>query len=311
MRTTEIESSVYQPIPWRAYALRRIASAVTTILLPKRVLDPSENGLTKAKQLAEQGYGSVFFATHPSQGEIPRLLTVFGGDPVLGHRPVIVPETAKHYEDWHNGKGKWARITVSPITGEDSIEYFAASPKEGGKKEKKKYERRKATYEQMLDEARERYMRENPAAKRLFRLKPDLAGPMALAEYYLEDQTCVLKEGGIALIFVQGGRRPYLEDITKAVSKLIERTNKEKVDKFTLTAVGVEIKGVTDYADASIRGYNVRQQYLFTIGETDISEEFQQEARNRKLTLDQLAREKLGLVIPPTYRPPKKPEPTP
>ncbi len=297
-------------IPWSAYAARRAISFLSTPIIPKKILDSSADGLSRAKELALEGYGNVFLASHPGQGEIPRLLTLFAEDPILGRKELGIPESVEHIKGWHSNK--LTRITVFPIPTEASVEYFATKPPLGtDKKELAAYEkmlRKKAAYEQMLREAALEYTTKHPEKPR-----KDIkrAGQVVLLENCLDGETELLRRNGMVLIFLQGSRYPYLETITNAVSMLVNRTNRAGFDKYTLTAIGVGIqdkqgKDLTDYTDAAVAGYNIRRRYTFNVGRTFTCLEYQQEAQKSGLTLDELALKQLGLVVPAGYRAPRK-----
>ena len=304
-----IVSSPYKTISWPSYILRRIAGPIARHFLPTEVVELSETtGLSRVRKLAKMGYGSLFYSTHPTQGEIPRELDVIGEDPVLGDREIGIPETPKHYKWWHNIGGRLAGIFVFPVSNEDSVAYFANPPDEKDEKQMAKYKRKSAMYQRILKKAGKRYVAKHPEAKKSYESKPKLIGQMALAENYLDNAVCILDEGGTDLIYVQGGRRPFLGTITQAMSRVIERANKKGVKRYTLTAIGVVIKDengkeIEDYGDPAITGYNKGRKYVFIVGATDTATEFQEEAERRSLTLDELVSEKLKAVSPPSYQP--------
>lgn len=305
----------YQAIPWQSRLLRKTAGFAVTLILPAEVIS-SEEGLPTVRKQAKKGWGVKLYSTHPTQGEIPRQLAMIGRDPILRDRELLVPETLEHYAPWHSNKGGWVRIAVCPIMTWDSMRYFATPPNKEDKKQLAKYEEKKALAKQILEEAGKQYIEylkslaeDDPRRKQLDECKSDLmkAGQKGLSKILIDGQVQTLRQGNTILGYVQGGRRPYLGTITPAISTLIKATNEADVTNYTLAPMGVEIEGVEDYGNPAVTGYNYGKRYIFRVGRAYTSKEFQEEARHRKLTLDQLAREELSLVIPPYYQSSKKP----
>ncbi len=307
-----IVSSPYKRISWPSRILRKIAGAKARKSFPATVVElPETNGLSRARELAKIGYSILVVSTHPTQGEIIRELDVIGEDPVLGDRELGVPETPKHYKWWHGIGGKSAGISVFPVSNEDSVAYFKTPPDEKDKKERAKYNRKLAMYNRLLKKAGKRFVAKHPEEREKYKSNPAMQKRIsrkALTEIYLDNTVHIMDQGGANLIYVQGGRRPFLGAITPAVSKIIERANEQKVKRYAITTMGVAIydengEEIEDYGDPAITGYNEGLEYVFTVGVTDTTTEFQKEAKKRGLTWDELLLDKLRAVSSRNYQP--------
>lgn len=230
----------------------------------------NSNGLSRSKELAKQGYGNLFAGNHFSLGDPPREIIVITSDPVLQNREMLTPFGIHQIKFGYRTLARMMGITICPVVNDDTLKYIEKHPEKALK----------------FQDALTREGSTN-----------------LLGEYLKKQAPRVLKEGGSVLLYPQGGRRSYLENLSNAISTLFNRTTRYGINKFAITFLGIGIKGVETYEDKTIEGLNIGKSYELKMGSTSTKEEFIKEAEQRGLTLDQLALEKLGLVVPQTYRP--------
>lgn len=311
-------SSPYKKISWPSRILRKIINAKARKPFPATVVEsPETNGLSRARGLAKIGYSILVVSTHPTQGEIIRELDLIGEDPVFRDRELGVPETPKHYKWWHKVGGRLTGISVFAVSNEDSALYFNNPPDEKDKKERAKYNRKLTMYSRLLRKAGRRFVAKHPEEREKYKSNPlrrKRIDQMALAENYFDNAVRIIHQGGTNLIYVQGGRRPFLGTITQAVSKIIERANKQEDKRYAIMTMGVAIynengEEIEDYGDPDITGYNEGLEYVFTAGATDTATEFQKEAERRGLTWDELLLDKLRAVSSRNYLPKETSQP--
>lgn len=181
---------------------------------------------------------------HFSKGEPPRAISLIAKDPVLGNRRMVIPIGAHQYKHWYDPLVRMTGINLYTLSTDDTVQYVEDHPQK-----RKKYE--------AILEPRRR---------------------IALLNRYLTAGVEALSEGGNVLLFLQGGRRPFLEGETEAVEALMRKASHEKVERFAFMFIGAGIPGVLDYGDKSVIGNNWGREYEFTIGETSTAVEFILEA---------------------------------
>ena len=228
-----------------------------------------EDSLLRLEGLAAEGYGSLIVLNHFSKGDPQRIIFTVAASPVLRDRPIIAPIGVHQYKGWNNPLYGLMGLTVYPITTTDTEDYVNRHPEE------------KPKYQQALTRK----------------------GYAELLNGYYNHAIDTLSTGGVVILFPQGGRRSSLDNVTTAVSSLINRTNRAGVDRFAVMFMGVGMKGLENYQDEGIRGLNMGSVYEFTPGRVLTKVELTGEARERGITVDQLTLEELKLVVPPSYLP--------
>ncbi|GEM_PF-6273789 len=262
------EGQEYKTIPVANRAFRVFTDFVTKPFFKVKVTNP--DGLSRARELAKQGYGNLFVGNHLSLGDPPREIITITNDPVLQDREMLTPFGIQQIKFGYRTLARMMGITICPLVNDDTLKYIAEHPKKAPK----------------------------------FQHALTKEGSAELLSGYLIKQTPrVLREGGSVLLYPQGGRRSYLENLSNAFSTLINRTTRYGVDKFAITFMGIGMKDTETYEDETIKGLNIGSCYELKMEGTLTKEDFIKEAKQRGLTLDQLALEKLGLVVPPAYRP--------
>lgn len=231
-----------------------------------------QDGLTRAAEFAEQGYGNLFLFTHISYGEAPRFARILISDPVFRSRGITAPFSVHSLKEYYKVIAGITGITFCPIVTLDTVKYAEEFPKKSEK------------YREALSKQ---------GAARL------------LNNYLANEGPAALKRGASLIMYPQGGRDGSLEKVTSATSTLVNRTTRYGIDRYAITFIAVGIKGVKDYKDPSIRRINLGQEYQFFVGRTLTKMELLEEAQARG-GIDTVTLEELRIVSPSNYLP-KKP----
>lgn len=117
---------------------------------------------------------------------------------------------------------------------------------------------------------------------------------------YFERTLAILSEGGVALISPQGTRQPRLEKVTSAISTLINRAKKGRVERLGILFIGVEILE----GKGQIKGgINFGVTYNLNIGRYFTFEQLLFEAGGKLSNLDCITRRELACLVPQSYLP--------
>lgn len=84
---------------------------------------------------------------------------------------------------------------------------------------------------------------------------------------YVEAASACLGSGGVVLLAPQGGRRAKLgRPRGRAVSHLLAEAQRRDIDRMACLLLGLALRGVIDYGDTSVRGFNLGRLYEVRIG---------------------------------------------
>ncbi len=197
-----------QHIAWR----RRFIKIWQPLIAPARV-EIVQNGIQRADELLEQGWGLVLPFTHFSGRDIVEMtLRPFAAGRMLVTRPIVVSIEWSHY--WGLSiprlSAEMTGITLIPIVTEDTI------------KKRKNYDRQK---------------RPLPLGHGTFE--------------YLSLARRALKEGGAVYVSPQQGRRPALELSDKEPMKFLLGKENE-LQKVAVMFVALSLHGEVDYSKRNL-----------------------------------------------------------
>lgn len=261
---------------------RTVVGPLINLFLRKQVIrQQPDNGLSRLEDLAKQGYGSVIISIHPTSGEPPRIVKAVRESPVFGDRRILTPFAVHEYKSFYSPVIKLFGVTVCLLTTDGTQRYVEQHP--------------------------------DKKAKYAADLTPQVKNRRAVR--CLGSEIKVLQEGGVAVVFIQGERQPYLESITSALESLVKKTDKLNFHKFAVTFMGVEVPGRKDYYAEpikgfhplkkflSVRGLNLFQKYILTDGATYTKEELLQKVKEKGGTINDFVMAELLSVAPPSYSP--------
>lgn len=252
----------------RVQAVRTFALILSAPFFRRTLIQP-EHGLSRPQELAEQGYGNLFLFSHFSSSDIPIAFATVFENPQLRQREVLIPAALHQYYSWYKPVGRLTGIEVCPIVTDDT----------------------------------EQYVKEHPLKEAKFKEALTREGFATYLTTYINRALDILDNGGIVIMFPQGGRRPSLDSITPAVQMLITRSNRAKIDRFAITFIGLGIKGEQDYQRKDIKGYNLFKTYEERVGRTLTKGELKATTEEFGKSIDDIVGEELRAIVPTSYLP--------
>lgn len=122
---------------------------------------------------------------------------------------------------------------------------------------------------------------------------------------YLNEAVAALGRGEIVLIAPQGTRQSSLGNPEKpAIGTLLASAARQKINRFALLVVGVDIQGASSYKKEDVGGLNLGKKYILRPGECFTYEEIMEHesVREEFRQVDNLVFAELRKVVPLAYR---------
>jgi hypothetical protein len=245
--------------------LRTIYGKAAPILLKHEVHQAGNgDGIKKAEDFLNNGYGLIIAYTHPSRKETGGIFIIPAQSPVMRERRVVEPHAIHQRQKWIDKVTKHIGVEMHYIITDDTVEY--------------------------------EWEHQQEYAPGTFRDYSERGHLQALAA---QRELEVLSEGGIMLAAFQGGRRSELTVPERPALGTFAAEIKKRGMKVAVLPVGVGIRGVTDYENAS--GYNWTKKYDLWVGEPeDIAKIAEKAGSNRKV--DQyITNNMIANLVPEAY----------
>lgn len=119
---------------------------------------------------------------------------------------------------------------------------------------------------------------------------------------YVAKSLDLLRDGGVVILAPQGSRKGHLGQPERTVSMLMLTAKRKKIENISLLFLGFGIRGVDDYSDKKVRGFNPFKKYDINVGACLTKEELIGKAAGDFRNVDKVVFEELRKVVPPNYR---------
>jgi len=272
-----------------------------------------EENLSRTEDLSRKGYGIVMLWNHFSGGDFfPILKDLAFKYQFMQNKEICLPMMAESHH-YLNAPFKPltypSQVKLYPVINRDSIVLLRGRQRKEYRKAKKSL----AVTPDSFIELKERQANE----------RKELASQQKhLFNLYLEGATDTLKKGGIVLIAPQATRAEWLKiratdskrKSPTAVTPLIARLDKNKLDQVAFLFVGAGIKNTPNYSRHMVHGINLLKKHTVNIGPTYTKDELKQfagiqngQGKTRR-GIEKVVLEELAKVVPTEYLnpPPKK-----
>lgn len=87
----------------------------------RREIEDSFNGLSRAEELQNQGYGLNVLYSHPSRRDPLEMIKLILGSSIMRKRPIVIPIAFHQYKRLFVPPGKALDITLYPIVTQETI----------------------------------------------------------------------------------------------------------------------------------------------------------------------------------------------